>query len=149
MHRAGIKQQFPDALSRLIANSTDKTALDDSVPDLVVTSEIFTQEGIPLKQDEDKNVTSEQTVDRLVPFIPEVVKLPDQVQESGTNILNLPEPIKHWARDNDCHQAAITVGKRNKSFSYNVDGILVRVSLINSASQKYIRAVLCTHSLRL
>lgn len=96
-----------------------------------------------------KNANNEQKADAPAPFLPEVVALADQVQESEINIPDLAEFIQHQARGKECHQVAITVGKMNTRFSYNVDRVLIRVWPIDSASQKYVRVALRASILRL
>lgn len=103
---------------------------------------MFSQRWRPLEQNEDKHKTDGQTIDELAPFFPEIVALTDKVQESETNIPDLVECLQQQAHNNKCCQAAIAVGKQNTRFGYNTNSVLVQVSLIDSASQKYVPAAL-------
>lgn len=62
------------------------TLLDENVPVLVLTREMFAQEWKPPEQDENEDVINKQTVDTPVPFLPGVIVLADQVLESEIDI---------------------------------------------------------------
>lgn len=135
MRCAGIIHQAVYALSRHPTNNTKKIPLHDNEPILVLTHEMFSQRWKALQQNEDENEGKGQTIDAPIPILQNVYAMPDQVQVSETDIYDLVEFIQQQTHDKECLQANIIVGKPNKRFRYNTDGVLVRASPINSASQ--------------
>lgn len=96
-----LQNQAVNAQSRLSMNGTDKTPLDDNVPDLLITREMFGQRSKPLKQKEEEDVTNEQADDVSVLSRPEIVALSDQVQKSETDIPDFADVIQNRARDSE------------------------------------------------
>lgn len=72
VHQAGIKHQVADTLSSLSTEVTDEIPLRDYDPVQVLTLKIFAKDWKSPKQYTDKSVANEQTVDGLVPSLPEV-----------------------------------------------------------------------------
>lgn len=65
------------------------------------------------------------------------------------DIPDLREFITAQTADNEFRPAATTVAQPKTLFSYAVDGVLVSVSPVDGASQRYLPAVLRPHVLRL
>lgn len=73
---------------------------------------------------------------------PEVMALTNQVDKSIIRMLYQTEFLKHPFHDNEIWKDSTTVRKPDIIFTYHTDNILVRVSLVDSPSQRYIHAVL-------
>lgn len=149
LHRAVIKHQTADALLRLPTDGTSRTVLDYNAPVLVLKREMFAQIWKPWKQKKDENVTNKPTAATSAPLFPKVVALANEDRESETAIYDLAELIQHQPRDEKCLQATIPVHRPDTTSSYNMDGVLVQVSPIDSVSQNYTPAALQAHILRL
>lgn len=117
VHRAGIKHQETDTLSRLPTKDTKTRPLDEKDPIFVLTGEPFAQILKPLKQHEDENVTNKQTIDATVPFLLEVVALADKVRGFDTDVSELAKFKQHFARHKQCYQITIIVSEPSTSLS--------------------------------
>lgn len=65
------------------------------------------------------------------------------------DVQNLYESIQPQTMDNKRQCSARTVRKENYTFPYDADGVFIRVSAIDRASQRYVPAVLRPRLLRL
>lgn len=141
VHRAGIKHQTADALSRIKTNSEDKTVLDDEV-------QVFTKPQSLFPCASQKKTTDFEVIEErngtIVPLIPEVCMIVGNTRDGKVEMLTLAEFITAQAIDTDCHAAFTPAGNPNASFNFDSDGVLVRVYPSDGASQRVVPA--CLHS---
>ena len=162
VHKAGLKHQAPDALSRLPTAGMDNSPIDDDLPDwqpestadaLAVADNPTTT--LMLVGDSDPN--GEPELDDDFPDDPE--RSDDTALESHASLLTdsakLDEPItveelaQEQKADRYCQSIAELVGKPQSQFDVDRRGLLVRKSRIDGALQKLVPTSLRARVLRL
>lgn len=140
VHRAGSKHRDADAMSRLPTDGTDREKLDDDMPVSAITTNMASADETEQEQEalESWKVFSKQEFN---PYRPELYTLADLVDQTGTDIPNLPEFIEAQSMDPNCHQAVTSVEKPNSTITYNTDGLIGLVSTIDGASQRFLSTV--------
>lgn len=133
VHRAGVKHQADEALSRLETTKPDEQPIDDDLPLLLIT---MTGESAPICYDCDKR--GHDT------FIPEFLSI--YISQKPPT---LAEIVASQADDEYSKHAMNYVGMHGSLFQVNREGSLVRVSKLDGAIQVFLQKSLQDTILRL
>ena len=131
VHRAGVKHQAADALSRLPTDGEDKAPLDDEIPVLVIQHD------------------DEQTVSTVVCVHEQYETTDGPAIELPDGALTLDALIRAQKTDTFCKRIADTVDTPGSAFNYDRDGVLVRRSALDGSVQRVIPVAFRTHVLQL
>lgn len=122
-HRAGIKHQAPDALSRLPTTASDESPVLNDLPLLCVDASL---------------VVEDPAIDDLADR-PHWSKIPALPVVSASKFSETPvttdEILDAQKTDPWCRQLAETVGSQGSQFAFNSYGLLVRLSRLDGALQ--------------
>ena len=141
VHRAGIKHQAADALSRLETTSTDETELRDEIPTLTEDDKPPTTVLACFDCDE-LDLNDETCVCTTTDT--------DENDSDGLpSMITDEEFIKQQAEDEYCKEAAKSVGLPGSAFSIDKHGFLVRIAPLDGAVQKVVPASLKDRILKL
>ena len=146
VHKAGLKHQAPDALSRLTTTGMDDSPIDDEIPDwapesidaLALTNEAPTT--LMLVKDGTTELDDDFPDDPDSPGEPpSETRLPPSADPA---VLDEPISLEELAREqkNDryCRSVAELVGKPQSQYDVDRRGLLVRQSRIDGALQKLV-----------
>lgn len=130
MHRAGINHQATDALSRLPTDGHDTPELNDALPVLACR---------PLSSNDDaEDAETAYAIDEeldtsssALPAVATPTTSKDTPSESTAK-----EFLHEQSKDLLCRSASSTVATPGSQFSYNRNGLLVRVAPIEGVVQK-------------
>lgn len=78
---------------------------------------------------------------KFVSFLPEFYALADETEDLQLDTMDTCQFIKTQEADNERRLAAGMVWKPKTSFSYDTDGVVVRVSVVDSVSQIFVPTV--------
>lgn len=108
LHRVAVEHRESDVPSRLKTKGERKTLLDDVVPVLTTSQEIF---ACAPRTD----VTNYEFIKKLkgqfIPFIPDVCMTAGITQNKKVEIPTLAEFISEHSTDDDCHSLFAPMGK--------------------------------------
>lgn len=122
VHRAGVRHQAADALSRVPSDGTNKTQLEDDLPVMVIRVENHDLHLSPLHMSEDISSTLKRfNVDQNKLQVPTLKK---SIEARGKNTLR--------------HQAAKQIGQSGSEFSLNKDIIIIGLALMDGALKKFV-----------
>lgn len=147
-HRAGIKRQAADAMSRVSTCRTDRTKLDDGIPVRIMTTDMLNTDNTEQEQEAPENY-EKPTEQEFNPYHRKLYKLAEQVGEIGTDIPYFHEFIEAQSVDPSCSKAVTSVGKPSSTSTHDTDGVSMRVLPIVSASKRLVPAILRTKFFRL
>lgn len=139
VHRAGIKHEAAKALSHIKIIGGHKTSLDDEVVVLNISQEIFTY--TPRTETTDFKSIGE-IKGSFVPFIQVVCMMESITDNHKAKIPTLAEFILAKSTNEDYCSAFASAGKLNTCSNVDSDGVLVRVFLLEGASQRVLPASL-------
>ena len=134
MHRAGIKHQAPDALSRLDTDAFDAQPLQDDLP-------VFSIDVTQPLEDPDLYPTADPPRDQL-DVIETTVLAITPVKDIDKRAISIEELLAAQKQDRSCQRYAHTVGCPGSQFTFDHAGILTRISKIDGALQKVLPASL-------
>ena len=120
-HRAGVKHQAADALSRMETTGLDTRPLGDEIPCFTTVSDI-PGEGLPCRG-----------VTVRLPGIPEVLAVPQE--ESGLIPVTVSEILQGQREDSYCRAMTSEVGKAGSHFEVNRIGLLCRKAPVDGSLQ--------------
>lgn len=128
-------------MSSLPTGGTGKKKLDDDIPMLAITTNMAnTDEN---EQEKEGLESYEQpTEQEFNPHLPVLCALASHVDGTEADTPDLRKFIEAQLTVSDYGQAATSVGKRNSMIEYDIDRVLVRVFLVDGASQRYVPTVL-------
>lgn len=136
VHRADIKYQVADALSRLKANEEDQTLLDDEVQVLTIPYKIF---ACAARTETTEFELIEEIKGPFVFFILHVCMMAGITDINKEIVSAAAEVIPAQSTDRDCHPAFVSVGKPSTHFDDYSAGILGRVFSFDSASKRVVK----------
>lgn len=149
-HRAEIIHQTADALSRLLTAGINRKNFDDEVYILKVIRKTFQVVHNNEKEQEEQEPENYSTLQGIfVPFSPEVFALTSKSERKKLNFPDLCKFITAQKTDIKCYNWSTTVGKPKTSISYKVNGVLLRVSPVDEASEEYVLVTPTPHKLHL
>ena len=128
VHRAGIKHQAPDALSRLDTDAFDAQPLQDDLP-------VFSIDVTQPLEDPDLYPTADPPRDQL-DVIETTVLAITPVKDIDKRAISIEELLAAQKQDKSCQRYAHTVGCPGSQFTFDHAGILTRISKIDGALQK-------------
>lgn len=135
VHQACVKYQATDALPPLKTKYESQTILYDEVRVLTIPEEIFPSAPGTDITDFEFNEDPKKPFGLL---IPEVCKMAGIKINEKVELPTFAEPISAQCTDADCHSTFASVGKPNKRLNLDIDGMFVRVSALDGASQRVV-----------
>jgi len=129
VHRPGIKHQAADALSRLNTQGEDEEPLEDEVPTLLIATEA-------VEADEHEVCVIFPAEDDELPGLPEV--LPVVTDPATIKPISVEELIAAQSKDEYCRKLMTESDTEGSRFSYDEEGVLIRLSPLDHAQQRVI-----------
>lgn len=127
MHRAGVKHQAADALSRLPTTGADTTTLEDDLPLMAVQKMDSGASAVHFIDAQEGDATPAVTIIANAPKA-----LTKHVDDKPSSI---QEFLMEQAQDPYCKIAAKSVGLPNSEYRIDQHGLLVRRSMIGGSIQ--------------